>query len=257
MHPRHSEIIHLVNQHKRVLVAELAVHTGVSEVTIRQDLTQLEKQGYLKRVHGGATALQSDDVGDRMQIRFDIKQKLAQRAADLVVSGETVLIEGGSTNALLARLLADRGDVTLITPSAYIAHMLRDSSAELILLGGVYQHQGESLVGPLTRLCIEHTHFSTAFIGIDGFHRDTGFTSRNMMRADVVRAILNKNQRNIILTDSSKFGQIYPTSLEPLDKISVVVTNSGAPEEDLRWLTQHGMLLELVEECEPGKHPGS
>jgi len=69
--------------------------------------------------------------------------------------------------------------------------MLRDSKMELILPGGVYQHQGESLVGPPTRLCIEHTHFSTAFIGIDGFHRDTGFTNRNMMRADVVTALLN------------------------------------------------------------------
>jgi len=248
MQPRHSEIIQMVNQHKRVLVTELAAHTGVSEVTIRQDLTLLEKQGYLKRVHGGATSVQTDDVGDRMNIHFDIKQKLAQRAADLVAPGETVLIEGGSTNALLARLLADRGDVTLITPSAYIAHMLRHSKVELILLGGVYQHQGESLVGPLTRLCIEHTHFSTAFIGIDGFHRDTGFTSRNMMRADVVTAILNKNQRNIILTDSSKFGQIHPTSLEPLQKFAAVVTNSGAPEEDLRWIAEHGLQLELVGE---------
>ena len=96
MNPRHSEILQLVNQNRRVLVAELSSHTGVSEVTIRQDLTQLEKQGYLKRVHGGATALQSDDMNDRLNVRFDIKQQLAQRAAELVQPGETVMIEGGS-----------------------------------------------------------------------------------------------------------------------------------------------------------------
>ncbi|PSW06569.1 DNA-binding transcriptional regulator YciT [Photobacterium lipolyticum] len=248
MNPRQSEIVQLVNQEKRVMVSDLASHTGVSEVTIRQDLNQLEKEGYLKRVHGAAMSLQSDDVSARMEVRFNTKQKLAERAAQLVQPDETVMIEGGSANALLARVLADRGDITIITPSAYIAHMIRDSKAEVILLGGVYQRQGESLVGPLTRLCIEYTHFSTAFLGIDGFHRDTGFTSRDMMRADVAMAILNKNKRNIVLTDSSKFGQIYSTSLGALDKFSVLVTNSGVPQEDLNWLEQHGVRLELVDD---------
>ena len=247
MNPRHSEILQLVNQNKRVLVAELSSHTGVSEVTIRQDLTQLEKQGYLKRVHGGATALQSDDMNDRLNVRFDIKQRLAQRAAELVQPGETVMIEGGSANALLARELANRGDVTIITPSAYIASMIRKSKCDVILLGGIYQPQGESLVGPLTRLCIEHTHFSTAFIGIDGFHPDTGFTSRDMMRADVANAILNKNQRNIVLTDVSKFGQIFSTSIGQLKQFSVLVTNSGIDESHLALLRQHQVSVELVD----------
>ncbi|ELR65498.1 Transcriptional regulatory protein YciT [Photobacterium marinum] len=247
MNPRHSEILELVNEQKRVLVAELATHTGVSEVTIRQDLSLLEKQGYLKRVHGGATALQSDDMNNRMNIRFDVKQQLAKRAAELVQPGETVMIEGGSANALLARELANRSDVTIITPSAYIAHMIRDCKSDVILLGGIYQHQGESLVGPLTRLCIEHTHFSTAFLGIDGFHRDTGFTSRDMMRADVANTILNKNMRNIVLTDSSKFGQIYSTSIGRLNQFSVLVTNNDVDPADLEWIRNHDIQLELVE----------
>ncbi|NMT03409.1 DeoR/GlpR transcriptional regulator, partial [Vibrio parahaemolyticus] len=102
-------------------------------VTIRQDLNFLEQQGYLKRVHGAATALQSDDIDARLEVRFDIKQSLANQAADLVASNETVLIEGGSANALLARTLAERGDVTIITPSAYIAHLIRNPSANIIL----------------------------------------------------------------------------------------------------------------------------
>ena len=201
----------------------------------------------MKRVHGGATALQSDDMNDRLNVRFDIKQQLAQRAAELVQPGETVMIEGGSANALLARELANRGDVTIITPSAYIAGMIRESKCDVILLGGIYQPQGESLVGPLTRLCIEHTHFSTAFLGIDGFHPDTGFTSRDMMRADVANAILNKNQRNIVLTDASKFGQIFSTSIGRLDQFSVLVTNKGIDESDLALLHKHHVAVELVD----------
>ncbi|MFM2483991.1 DeoR family transcriptional regulator [Celerinatantimonas yamalensis] len=245
MNARRSEIIQIVNQRYRVSVTELAQHTGVSEVTIRQDLNYLEQLGYIKRIHGAAVAVDNDDIAAQMEVRFGTKQKLAERAAALVEPGETVMIEGGSTNALLARVLAERGDITLVTSSAYVAHLLRNTNADIILLGGVYQHQGESLVGSLTRYCIEKVHFSTAFIGIDGFHQDTGFTSRDMMRADVVEAILAKQKRNIILTDASKFGLIFPTTLGgSIDAFDMLVTGKDAPESDIHYLSQQD--IELV-----------
>lgn len=241
MNSRQNEILQIVNKRKRVQVTDLSDLVGVSGVTIRQDLNFLEQQGYLKRVHGAAMALQSDDVNARLEVRFDIKQQLANKAADLVAPNETVLIEGGSANALLARTLADRGDVTIITPSAYIAHLIRNSSANIILLGGVYQHQGESLVGPLTKLCIQNIHFSTAFLGIDGYHQDTGFTSRDMMRAEIAETIIGKNRRNIVLTDSSKFGQIYPSSIGKTSEISILLTDDSAPTEDIETLKNQGV----------------
>lgn len=245
MNSRQNEIVQIVNDRKRVQVTELSEIIGVSGVTIRQDLNFLEQQGYLKRVHGAATALQNDDIDHRLEVRFDIKQTLANKAADLVEPNETVLIEGGSANALLARTLAERGDVTIITPSAYIAHLIRNTSANIILLGGVYQHQGESLVGPLTKLCIENIHFSTAFLGVDGFHQDTSFTSRDMMRADIAEAILAKKRRNIVLTDSSKFGQIYPSTIGSISQISLLLTDESAPKSDLKFLKSQGVEIHL------------
>ncbi|OLQ74862.1 DeoR family transcriptional regulator [Photobacterium proteolyticum] len=241
MNSRQNEILQIVNERKRVQVTDLSDLVGVSGVTIRQDLNFLEQQGYLKRVHGAAMALQSDDVNARLEVRFDIKQQLANKAAELVAPNETVLIEGGSANALLARTLAERGDVTIITPSAYIAHLIRNSAANIILLGGVYQHQGESLVGPLTKLCIQNIHFSTAFLGIDGYHQDTGFTSRDMMRAEIAETIIGKNRRNIVLTDSSKFGQIYPSSIGKTSEISILLTDDAAPKDDINALKSQGV----------------
>ncbi|MGF1730246.1 DNA-binding transcriptional regulator YciT [Photobacterium kasasachensis] len=241
MNSRQNEILQIVNERKRVQVTDLSDLVGVSGVTIRQDLNFLEQQGYLKRVHGAAMALQSDDVNARLEVRFDIKQQLANKAAELVAPNETVLIEGGSANALLARTLAERGDVTIITPSAYIAHLIRNSAANIILLGGVYQHQGESLVGPLTKLCIQNIHFSTAFLGIDGYHQDTGFTSRDMMRAEIAETIIGKNRRNIVLTDSSKFGQIYPSSIGKTSEISILLTDDAAPKDDIDALKSQGV----------------
>ena len=79
-----------------------------------------------------------------------LKERLAERAAQLVDDGETVFIEGGSANALLARHLALNKRVTIITISSYIAHLLKDTPAQVVLLGGLFQHQSESVVGPLT-----------------------------------------------------------------------------------------------------------
>lgn len=245
MNARQSEILQIVNERKRVQVTELVETIGVSGVTIRQDLNLLEQQSYLKRVHGAAIALQSDDIDTRLEVKFDIKQALASKAANLVKPNETVLIEGGSANALLARTLAKRGDVTIITPSAYIANLIRNSDANIILLGGVYQHQGESLVGPLTKLGIEHINFSSAFLGIDGFHQDTGFTSRDMMRAEIADCIIAKKRRNIVLTDSSKFGQIYPSSISHPSQISVLLTDDSAPKQDIAYLKKQGIEIIL------------
>ena len=247
MHPRHSAILELVNERGRITVVELAEQVGVSEVTIRQDLNYLEEQGFLKRIHGAATRVDSDDPDHRLWARSKIKLHLAEKAASLVAPGETVLIEGGSANAILAKLLGERGDTAIITSSSYIAHQLRQARSEVILLGGQYQATSESLVGPLTRLCIQHVHFSKAFIGVDGFHIDTGFTNRNMMRADVANTILAKGQENIILTDSSKFGRIHPGAIGPLTRIKRVITDTGLPVADEHWLSNQAVEVITVD----------
>lgn len=184
MNARQQSILQVVIDKGRMSVADLAKMTGVSEVTIRQDLNLLEKQSYLRRTHGYAVPLDSEDVETRMMTHFAIKRELASRAAALVNAGETVFIENGSSNALLARTTAERGDITIITVSSYIAHLLKETPGEVILLGGIYQKRSESMVGPLTRQFIQQVHFSKAFIGIDGWQAETGFTGRDMMRAD-------------------------------------------------------------------------
>lgn len=227
-------------------VTDLAKTTGVSEVTIRQDLNLLEKRSYLRRAHGYAVALNSDDVETRMMNNYSLKRDLAQYAASLVKESETVFIENGSSNALLARTLAEQKRVTLITVSSYIAHLLKDTDCEVILLGGIYQKKSESMVGPLTRMFIGQVHFSKAFIGIDGFLPDTGFTGRDMMRSDVVNAVLEKGCEAIVLTYSSKFGVIHPHTLAPMTRFSRVITDSGITDDTLRQLRSNDIQVDVV-----------
>lgn len=220
--------------------------TGVSEVTIRQDLNTLEKQSYLRRTHGFAVPLDSDDVETRMMNNYTVKRELADYAASLVSDGETVFIENGSCNALLARRLGEQSGITIITVSSYIAHLLKDALCDVILLGGIYQKKSESVVGPLTRLYVQQVHFSKAFIGIDGWLPDTGFTGRDMMRSDVVNAVLEKGSEAIVLTDSSKFGAVHPYTLGVGSRFNRVITDAGIPADAQRQLLESGLIVDIV-----------
>ncbi|CNC27035.1 transcriptional regulatory protein YciT [Yersinia frederiksenii] len=248
MNLRQQSIIQLVNDRQRISVSELAQANQVSEVTIRQDLNLLEKRGLLKRVHGSAVALQSDDVDVRMMTHFATKQKLANHAASLVNDGETIFIESGSSNALLAHKLAQRPGITLVTVSGYIARQLKDSACEVILLGGIYQKKSDSMVGPLTQLCLRHVHFSKAFIGIDGYQPNAGFTGRDMLRAEVINSVLAKGAENIILADASKFGQVHQNSLAPLSSISRVITDNRLPTVYQQQLIAQGIQVDILSE---------
>lgn len=220
--------------------------TGVSEVTIRQDLNLLEKQSYLRRTHGFAVPLDSEDVETRMMNNFALKRELAAFAASLVRPGETVFIENGSSNALLARELATQPDVTIITVSSYIAHLLKETPGEVILLGGIYQKKSESMVGPLTRQYIQQVHFSKSFIGIDGWQPETGFTGRDMMRSDIVNAVLEKGTEAIVLTDSSKFSATHPYPLGPMRQFNRVITDDHLATEKQLQLEQAGLTVNIV-----------
>lgn len=246
MNSRQQIILQMVIDQGRVSVVDLAKATGVSEVTIRQDLNFLEKQSYLRRAHGYAVPLDSDDVETRMMNNFALKRELAEFAASLVNNGETVFIENGSSNALLARTLADQKDVTIITVSSYIAHLLKETRCEVILLGGIYQKKSESMVGPLTRQYVQQVHFSKAFIGIDGWQPDTGFTGRDMMRSDVVNAVLTKECEAIVLTDSSKFGAVHPYTMGPASRFSRVITDERLRDEYRQQLEQDGLTVDIV-----------
>ncbi len=227
-------------------VSDLSKMTGVSEVTIRQDLNTLEKQSYLRRTHGFAVPLDSDDVETRMMNNYTVKRELADYAASLVSDGETVFIENGSCNALLARRLGEQRGITIITVSSYIAHLLKDALCDVILLGGIYQKKSESVVGPLTRQYVQQVHFSKAFIGIDGWQPETGFTGRDMMRSDVVNAVLEKGNEAIVLTDSSKFGAVHPYTLGMGNRFNRVITDAGIPADAQHQLQESGLLVDIV-----------
>jgi DeoR/GlpR family transcriptional regulator of sugar metabolism len=214
LNERQSKILVLLGSNDLPSVNELSAMLKVSAVTIRQDLNFLESEGLLKRVHGGAVLEDADDLTNRLGFNYDKKVRIARKAADLVNDGDTILIESGSTNALLARELIRKKNVTIITTNAFIARQFRkNEQTSIILMGGIYQHGSESLVGKITKVCLDQINFDKAFIGIDGYTAKAGFTLRDLFRAEVSGYIIKKSCDTIIISDSTKFGKTGLTTI--------------------------------------------
>jgi len=247
MNKRQRRIIDSLSSDEKTTVSDLAGRFAVSAVTIRQDMNYLEEEGFLKRVHGGAVLQNADDISKRLVMNYEKKLAIARKAATFVSEDETILIESGSTNAILIKELESRVSINIITTNVFIARELKKNDhANIILLGGSYQHESESLVGRLTKLCLDNVNFGKAFIGVDGYTSKTGFTSADMMRAEISSLIVKRSQEVFVLTDSSKFGKVHLASLFYPEDITCLITDSGIPQREKTELEQRGVHLYIV-----------
>ncbi|HTX73238.1 MAG TPA: DeoR/GlpR family DNA-binding transcription regulator [Rectinemataceae bacterium] len=227
-------------------VAQLAKELHVSEVSVRKSLNELERQGLIRRHHGEARLYDGDDIPFRMHVRYSDKQAIAGRAAALVETGDTILLEAGSAIAMFAQRIRDMRGLTVITTNVFIARSFRGSRTRVILIGGLYQEESESLVGPAVCDSIRGIGFSKSFLGVSGFTTASGFMLNDVARADVTRAILDRGAecgaKSWILTDSSKFGISHAAVIcSDLSLITGVVTDPGIPPEYREHLVAAGV----------------
>lgn len=249
MTDRHTKIIDIVNKAKKIEVNVLAELLGVSSVTVRKDLDILEGKGLLSREHGYAVKCNEDDINNRLAIRYETKVNIARAAAKMVGSGETIMIESGSSCALLAGELA-RSDkeITIITNSAFIAGYVRENGiSRVILLGGEYQNESQVMVGPLVRTCAREFHVDKLFLGTDGFDPDFGFTGSDMMRTEAVKAMAESARNIYFLTDSSKFEQVGVVTQLRFEAVTGVVTDKEIPAAAMNVLKQHDIKVIIAE----------
>lgn len=244
---RYTKLLEIVNENKRIGVSKLAELLNVSQVTIRKDLGALEEKGLLKREHGYAVMISSDDINSRLAFNYDIKRKIAHLASELVNDGETVMIESGSSCVLLAEELAyNKKDITIITNSIFIASYIREGNAKVVLLGGDYQPESQVVVGPLTRKSVKDFFVDKLFVGTDGYNSKIGFTGKNLMRTETVKAMAESADKIIILTVSSKFSERGVVSQFRTDEVEYVLTDTNIPEDVLESLRKEQVHVQLV-----------
>jgi len=227
-------------------VADLATELGVSEVSIRKSLDELERQGTVRRFHGEARIYNGDDIPFRMHVHYAEKQEIAARASALVEPGDTILLEAGSAIAMFADRIKGIRGLTVISSNLFIARLFRGSKARVMVLGGLYQEESESLVGPAVCDGLKAVGFSKSFIGVSGFTIAGGFMLNDIARAEVTRSILERGAdckaKAWVLTDSSKFGVSHAAKVcSDLSLIAGVVTDPGIPDDCRRHLEASGV----------------
>lgn len=232
-----------------VLVTEL----GVSESTIRRDLSHLEEEGIVRRTHGGAVFVSDRfsalNYSARESTEVEQKQAIGRAAAELVEDGETILIDGGTTTFQVARQLALRS-LQVATNSLPIANLLGSaSSIELIFVGGyIYPRTGVAL-GPIARQTLAGLHFSKVFMGAAGITQD-GLYNANVLLVEAQQQMMSSADEVIVVADRSKFGHRSLARLCGWDPIDRVVSDAGI---DPKWreVVRSGgadMILASVEE---------
>ena len=241
--------MNIVNKSKKIEVNALAEMLGVSPVTIRKDLGYLEEKGLVSREHVYAVILNTDDINNRLAVCYETKVKIAKAAANMVSSGETVMIESGSSCALLAGELSNSDkDVTIITNSAFIAGYVRENgNSRVILLGGEYQKESQVMVGPLVRICAREFHVDKLFVGTDGFNPDYGFSGSDMMRTEAMKCLAESARKVILLTDSSKFEKQGVVMQLRFDELQGIVTDSEIPDSAKKILEDKNIEITIVE----------
>ncbi|MDR0399347.1 MAG: DeoR/GlpR family DNA-binding transcription regulator [Treponema sp.] len=228
---RHNRILDVLIQKQKVEVTVLAGLLSVSQVTIRKDLDILEQRGLVRREHGYACVDLTNDVRKCMAYNYDVKKRIALRAAETVQDGETVFIESDSICALLAEELVNtRRDVTIVTNSVFITnHISRTQNGKIILLGGYFEKDAEVTVGPITSKCAEIFFSDKFFIGVDGFSESVGFTGRDHLRAETIQNLAGHVKDIIVLTESETLSQPGVVGLVHTDKVAKVYTDDEIP----------------------------
>ncbi|MBC2576156.1 DeoR/GlpR family DNA-binding transcription regulator [Peptostreptococcus canis] len=221
---RRNKLLELITAEGKISVSDLALKTGVSQVTIRKDLDELSSKGLIAREHGFAVTLNNDDISNRLSHNYSTKMKIAKLAAESIDDGETIMIESGSTCALLAEeLCKTKKNIRIITNSIFIANFLRGyKNANITILGGEFQPESQVNTGPITKLCVQQYMVDKLFVGVDGFEESYGFTGSNLIRTDTVKDMAKSAKHIYILTSSEKFadrGLVRQFSLEEIDSI--------------------------------------
>ncbi|MFE2374704.1 DeoR/GlpR family DNA-binding transcription regulator [Streptomyces sp. NPDC059398] len=214
-----------------VNVQELSDLLRISPSTVRRDLRDLEVQGMLRRVHGGATVLDGSSEPEQPQraaTQLEEKGRIAEAALPLIRDHSTVLISGGTTTETLAARLGDRRGLTVVTNSLPIAQALSaTATVDVIVLGGVLRRREQSLLGHLTERALSELQIDQIFTSAFGLDADTGLTGAHVDEAQTDRALLAAARRIVVLADESKLGRRGPVRLAPLDQVSTLVTDAG------------------------------
>lgn len=249
---RHQLILDTLMKHESIQVSDLSSLLGVSTVTIRKDLTELEKNSKLYRSHGKAILINpyinNRSVNEKEMLFRDEKKEIGKYAASLITKDDSIIIASGTTVLALARGIRPIHKLTVISASLQVSEILGvNESVDIVQLGGTLRHSSLSAVGKYAESPLSEFSCSKLFLGVDGIDIDFGITTTDIREADLNKVMMHSAQKTIVLADSSKFRRRGFSKIANMDEVDLIVTDSGISDKIVQRIEELGIELVVVD----------
>ena len=245
---RRAKILEELENKGQVTVSDLSHLFKISEVTIRNDLSHLEKQNMLIRARGGAIKIKyyrmglDPSISDKQKEYLKEKQRIAKAAIKYIEEGDTIILDSGTTTTEIAKNLEQFKNLTIITNALNIAIILSEYEGfNVYMPGGILRKKSLSLVGVLADENFGKFYCDKLFLGVDGFDTTHGLSTPNSEEAHLNQIMINMAKKVIVVADSRKFLRRRFAFIKPTSSVHVVITDSGIREEDLSNLQKEGV----------------
>lgn len=245
---RRIKIIEQLKANGKVDVKELSNALGVTGVTIRNDLEQLEKKNILIRARGGAIKIEQNNhnedypLSDKQKKNLSEKREIGRKASELIANGNTIILDSGSTIHELAKNLKNFDDLTVITNALNVATLLAEyKNVNVIVPGGSLKKNSLSLFGIIAEKGFKDFFCDKLFLGVDGFDLDFGISTPSPEEAHLNQIMIEISKEVIVLADSSKFARRGFAFIAPINKINTLITDKGILPEQKKKLENMGV----------------
>ena len=243
---RKDEIIRLAAENRVIKANELSELFQVSMETIRRDLTDLEKSGVIRRIHGGAVLNVANSIEPDYSYReiknYEEKLLIGRRAASLVEDGETIIIDIGTTALEFARFLKDKKKITVLTNSLKIAlELMDDADITVIILGGVVRYGEGTSSGFWAEDMVDRFYAEKLFLGVGALDARSGIMDYHIEETNLRRHYITHSKKVIAMADYSKFGIKALNEVCTPDRIDCLITDEKADKKILKELREQGI----------------
>ena len=249
---RRRRICDLLHEHGRVTVDALVRRFGTSAVTIRMDLTALERAGELVRTHGGAL-LRRDDEDPPLAVKqtqhHAEKVRIARVAAGLIQDGETIILDSGTTTAEIAKQIRkiEGKSINVITNALNVAAILANvPQVRLIMPGGLLRRESNSLSGHLAEAALAELRADRLFLGADGIDPELGVMTPHLPEAQLNAKMIEISRRVVVVADSSKLMRRNISRIARVEQLHTLITDSGASPDVVEELRRRGVEVLLA-----------
>lgn len=222
---RHQIILQLLKEKKIVKIQEIVDLTNTSESTIRRDLSQLEEEKYLKRIHGGAARLQGKlqepSMSEKSSKNLQQKKQIARFAAGLVEEGDCIYLDAGSTVAEMVDFL-DVKEIVVVTNGLTHIPQLLNKGIKTYIIGGYAKQTTNAIIGRGALEGLELYRFDKCFIGVNGIHPQFGFTTPDQEEAMVKHKAMSLSREVYVLADDAKFSEISFAKIAEIQEAAII-----------------------------------